>query len=37
MISKFGLYIRKIREQENDSLRQMTIKLGVSATFLLAM
>ncbi len=37
MISKFGLYIRKIREQENDSLRQMTIKLGVSATFLSAM
>ena len=37
MISKFGLYIRKIREKENDSLRQMAIKLGISATFLSAM
>lgn len=37
MISKFGLYIRKIREQENDSLRQMAIKLGISAAFLSAM
>lgn len=37
MISKFGLYIREIREKENDSLRQMAIKLGISATFLSAM
>lgn len=37
MISKFGLYIRKIREQKNDSLRQMAIKLGISAAFLSAM
>ena len=37
MISKFGLYIRKIREKENDSLRQMAIKLGISAAFLSAM
>ena len=37
MISKFGLCIRKIREKENDSLRQMAIKLGVSPAFLSAM
>lgn len=37
MISKFGLYIRKIREVKNDSLRQMAVKLGISATFLSAM
>ena len=37
MISKFGLYIREIREKENDSLRQMAIKLGISAAFLSAM
>lgn len=37
MISKFGVCLRKIREQEKDSLRQMAIKLGVSAAFLLAM
>lgn len=33
MISKFGKCIRNIREQENDSLRQMAIKLGISAAF----
>ena len=37
MISKFGKCIRNIREQENDSLRQMAIKLGISAAFLSAM
>lgn len=37
MVSKFGLCIRKIREKENDSLRQMAIKLGISAAFLSAM
>ncbi len=37
MISKFGKCIRSIREQENDSLRQMAIKLGISAAFLSAM
>lgn len=37
MISKFGVCIRSIREQEKDSLRQMAIKLGVSAAFLSAM
>ena len=37
MISKFGLYIREVREKENDSLRQMAIKLGISAAFLSAM
>ena len=37
MISKFGKCIRNIRENENDSLRQMAIKLGVSAAFLSAM
>lgn len=37
MISKFGVCLRKIREQEKDSLRQMAIKLGVSAAFLSAM
>lgn len=37
MISKFGICIRNIREQENDSLRQMAIKLGISAAFLSAM
>ena len=30
MISKFGKCIRNIREQENDSLRQMAIKLGIN-------
>lgn len=37
MISKFGVCLRTIREQEKDSLRQMAIKLGVSAAFLSAM
>lgn len=37
MISKFGLCIRNIREKKNDSLRQMALKLGVSAAFLSAM
>lgn len=37
MISKFGKCIRNIRKQENDSLRQMAIKLGISAAFLSAM
>ncbi|MGM9970913.1 MAG: helix-turn-helix domain-containing protein [Anaeroplasmataceae bacterium] len=37
MISKFGICIRNIREQKNDSLRQMAIKLGISAAFLSAM
>ena len=37
MISKFGKCIRNIREQEKDSLRQMAIKLGISAAFLSAM
>ncbi len=37
MISKFGIYLRKIREQEKDSLRQMAIKLDISAAFLSAM
>lgn len=37
MISKFGKCIRSIREKENDSLRQMAIKLGISAAFLSAM
>lgn len=37
MISKFGVCLRKIREQEKDSLRQMAIKLGISAAFLSAM
>lgn len=37
MISKFGICIKKIREKENDSLRQMAIKLGISAAFLSAM
>ena len=37
MISKFGICVRNIREKENDSLRQMAIKLGVSAAFLSAM
>lgn len=37
MISKFGICIRDIREREHDSLRQMAIKLGVSAAFLSAM
>lgn len=37
MISKFGLYVRKIREDNNESLRQMAVKLGVSAAFLSAM
>lgn len=37
MISKFGVCIRSIREQKKDSLRQMAIKLGVSAAFLSAM
>lgn len=37
MVSKFGLCIKEIREKENDSLRQMAIKLGVSAAFLSAM
>lgn len=37
MISKFGICIRNIREKENDSLRQMAIKLGISAAFLSAM
>ncbi|MGM9969487.1 MAG: helix-turn-helix transcriptional regulator [Anaeroplasma sp.] len=37
MISKFGIIVRKIRSKENDSLRKMAFKLGVSATFLSAM
>lgn len=37
MISEFGLCIRKIREKEHDSLRQMAIKLDISAAFLSAM
>ena len=37
MISKFGLYVRFIREKENDSLRKMADKLNVSAAFLSAM
>ena len=37
MISKFGIIMKKIREKENDSLRQMAVKLGISAAFLSAM
>lgn len=37
MISKFGLYIRQIREQKNDSLRNMADKLNISAAFLSAL
>jgi len=37
MISKFGEFIRIIRKKENDSLRDMAKKMGVSATFLSAM
>lgn len=37
MISEFGRCIRKIRDKNNDSLRQMAIKLNISAAFLSAM
>ena len=37
MISKFGQCMREIREKNNESLRQMAIKLGKSAAFLSAM
>lgn len=37
MISKFGEYIRIVRKRENDSLRDMAKKMGVSAAFLSAM
>lgn len=37
MISKFGLCIRNIRKKEKDSLRQMALKLDISAAFLSAM
>lgn len=37
MISKFGIFIREIRERENDSLRTMAKKMNVSAAFLSAL
>ncbi len=37
MISKFGTYIRKIRKEENESLRSMAKKLDISPAFLSAM
>lgn len=37
MISKFGICIRKIRNEKKDSLRQMAQKLDISAAFLSAM
>lgn len=37
MLSKFGIYIRKIREKKNESLRTMAGNLGISASFLSAM
>lgn len=37
MISKFGSFVRKIRERENESLRKMATKLDVTASFLSAM
>ena len=37
MISKFGQCMREIREKNNESLRQMAIRLGKSAAFLSAM
>lgn len=37
MISDFGKCIRRIREKNNDSLRQMAIKLNISAAFLSVM
>lgn len=37
MISKFGSFVRKIRERENESLRKMATKLDITASFLSAM
>lgn len=37
MVSNFGKCVRRIRDKQNDSLRQMAIKLGISAAFLSAM
>ena len=37
MISKFGICIRRIRNKEKDSLRQMASKLKISPAFLSAM
>lgn len=37
MISKFGEYIRIIRNKENDSLRDMAKKLEITPAFLSAM
>lgn len=34
MISAFGIYIRKIRKENNESLRTMANRLGISASFL---
>lgn len=37
MISKFGITMRKFRENTHESLRTMATKLGISAAFLSAM
>lgn len=37
MISKFGNFIRKVRSKENESLRKMASKLGITPSFLSAM
>ena len=34
MISKFGNFIRKVRSKENESLRKMASKLGITPSFL---
>jgi transcriptional regulator with XRE-family HTH domain len=37
MISEFGIFVRKIRINKNDSLRDMAKKLNISAAFLSSM
>lgn len=37
MISKFSICLREIREKENESLRKMAARLGITPAFLSAM
>lgn len=37
MISKFSICLREIREKENESLRKMAVRLGITPAFLSAM